>query len=181
MRTIFAFGGLVGSGKTTFGKIAAAWLQIPIISFDVTHKEMYGMDPLERLPDWAYSEEAPITYGDVMFEMFHRGSEGLRSGHDVVLDMPFRLQVQVEMLYDFAHANHALVVGIWCKTFDIELQRERVRNRRDDASDAQVNVLDWMLENGENEPPAGWLLLDTTGTIPEVSHNLSVLLGLSVG
>ncbi len=177
-RRIFAFGGLVGSGKTTNGQLLAERIGALHLDADVVRKELWGVSPTERLPEEAYRRDARITTQEVIAEMFKRARVALQQDRDVVLCMTFAARWHVESLETLAHETNAILIGIWCKTADVDLQRSRVENRVGDVSDAGIQVLESMLKTHPNTPPDGWLLLDTTADRATVASQLYAQLRL---
>lgn len=125
--TLVVVCGLPGTGKTTVAAEIAARLDAPRLRTDVVRKELF--------PDPEYTEaETEAVYA----ELFDRARDRLEAG-DVVLDATFRttgFRDDARATASAADAGFRLV-HVECAD---EVVRERIRERTDDASDADVRV-----------------------------------------
>ena len=165
---LIAVGGLSGTGKSTLAKVLAARAGgVPgavHIRSDTVRKRLFGVAPLERLPEDAY---APGAGERVYAEMMRLAAVSLRAGMSVVVDAVFAKpeeRVEAERL---AREAGTPFDGLWLDAPAAMLEaRVAAREKAGrDPSDAGVAVLKRQLAYGLGE--MNWLKIDASGTPDE--------------
>jgi predicted kinase len=88
----------------------------------------------------------------------------LSAGHSVVVDAVYARPQERADLEDMANALDVPLHGLWL-TADAELLASRVAQRRNDASDATVEVVQQQLDYEIGELSAAWTVVDAGGDI----------------
>jgi aminoglycoside phosphotransferase family enzyme/predicted kinase len=133
--------GLPGSGKTTFAQYVIEQLGAVRIRSDVERKRMFGLSVLDsshRSGVDIYSREATAqTYA----RLLALARELLQAGHTVVVDAAFLRSDEREQFRALARevASPFIIATL---AADENTLRDRLRQRRHDASEADVNVLE---------------------------------------
>ncbi len=139
---LFAIGGLSGTGKTTLARALAPRIAgapgAVILRSDEIRKRLWSVGPLDRLPPEAYQ---PAASEAVHGEMFVRAATLLRAGRSVVLDATFIEAARRDEAQAVAMTASVPFQGAWLEG-NIRQLHERLKKRRDDASDATSAVLD---------------------------------------
>jgi predicted kinase len=141
---LLAIGGLSGTGKSTIAAILSGRLaQAParVLRSDVIRKRLFGAAPEQRLPGDAYSKEATAR---VYAKLESEARSAIEAGCSVILDA---VSAKTEERTAFAALAKRLNVrfdGIWLEA-PPEVLRQRIGARKDDASDADVAVLEKQL------------------------------------
>ena len=142
---LMAVGGYSGSGKTTFARGRAAGMGAApgavVLRTDEIRKRLWGRAPLERLPPEAYG---PGQSGPVYAAMFDAARDALAAGSAVVLDAAFLRPGERDAAEALARDVGVPFEGVWMEAAP-EVLRARVAARKDDASDADLNVLEAQL------------------------------------
>ncbi|MBE7219302.1 MAG: AAA family ATPase [Caulobacteraceae bacterium] len=151
-----AVGGLSGSGKSTRARALAPGLGASpgavVLRSDEVRKRLWGAGPLDRLPGAAYAEgESARVYGAMLDE----ARLAMAAGRAVVLDAVFLRPQERAAAAELARSEGAAFTGEWLHA-PPDVLRARVAERRGDASDADVAVLErqFALEPGPLGP--GW-------------------------
>jgi len=134
--------GLPGSGKTTFSQMALEQMGFIRVRSDVERKRLFGLGALERSGHAGdiYSPEATRR----TYARLHDLAEALlAAGSSVIVDAAFLKQEEREMFYTLAQRKSVPFVIASLHAADATL-RERIRQRRNDASEADVAVLDML-------------------------------------
>jgi predicted kinase len=135
--------GLPGSGKTTFSQLALQQLGAIRIRSDVERKRLFGLGILESSRSTAggiYSTEATrLTYA----RLHERAREILTAGFTVIVDAAFLKQDEREAFRDLAQGMSVPFVIATLHAADVTL-RKRIKQRRNDASEADVAVLEML-------------------------------------
>lgn len=120
--------GLPGVGKSTVAEQVARRLDAELVRTDVVRKELY--------PDPAYTDEEEQRVYD---ELLGRARQTLAAGRSVVLDGTFHDAEYRNRARDLSTRLNAdfTLFRIEC---EIEVVRERIESRTDDASDADFEV-----------------------------------------
>ena len=166
---LIAVGGLSGTGKSTIAKRLAVRLGgasgAVHLRSDIIRKRIFGVAPLERLPQAAY---APGAGTRVYAEMLRLADEALGAGASVVLDAVFAREEERAMAGRLAADRGLAFAGIWLEApADVLEARIEARERRgDDPSDAGVEVLRRQLSYDIGR--IDWTRVDASGTPEEV-------------
>ena len=174
--SLTAIAGVSGTGKSTVAATIAPHIgRAPgavIIRTDVVRKQIWGADDLARLPSEAYAESFTAKVYDAMAE---RAGAALQGGHSVIVDAVFghaRQRADIERL---AQKYAARFHGLWLDA-PAEILAARVAARRNDASDATVDVLRAQIAN--IRPPEHWRIIDVSGKPDDVAESAIRTLGL---
>ncbi len=163
---LVAIGGLSGSGKSTVARLVgpdlgvkpgARWLRS-----DVIRKLQHGLEEHETLPSSAYG---PGTSGPVYREMLDRARTALDCGYSVILDAVFARGEERDRADALAEELGVPFHGFWLEA-PLKVRKERVAARRDDASDADVRVVDLQEETELGE--IRWHRVQAGPTSPQV-------------
>jgi aminoglycoside phosphotransferase family enzyme/predicted kinase len=142
---LVAVGGLSGSGKTTFARRIAPGLGAPpgaiVLRSDEVRKRLWGVAPTARLAPDAYGPEQSAR---VYATLTAIAEAGLRAGVGVVVDATFLDPDQRRGMALLASARGVAFEGVWMEAPPDTL-RARIAGRRDDASDADLAVVDAQL------------------------------------
>jgi aminoglycoside phosphotransferase family enzyme/gluconate kinase len=133
--------GLPGSGKTTIAQYVLEQLGAVRIRSDVERKRSFGLSALEgsrKLNVDIYSRQATAQTYDRLLAL---ARELLRAGHTVVVDAAFLRSDEREQFRALAQAIASPFVIATLDADEYTL-RARLRKRRHDASEADVNVLE---------------------------------------
>jgi uncharacterized protein len=151
---VLAIGGLPGTGKSTVARrLAPALGAAPgavIVRSDEIRKRQHGVAPETRLPPEAYSDAANTAVNAELLDLGRRVAAG---GHAVILDAAFLDRGMRDAAAPF--------LGVWLQVPLPELER-RIRSRRNDASDATLDVLHRMA--AVDTGPMDWMTVDATDT-----------------
>jgi hypothetical protein len=159
--TLVVVCGLPGTGKTTVAAEVAARLDAARLRTDVVRKELF--------PDPNYT---PAETEAVYAELFDRARERLAAG-DAVLDATFRTA-------DFREGARAAaatadagfrLVHVECADAVV---RERIRERTDDASDADVRVYEQFRDSYDPVADPD-LVVDNSGDLAATLAQLDAL------
>ncbi len=142
---LIAVGGLSGSGKTTLARALAARLApaagMVHLRSDVERKVMAGVDEFARLSPEAYT---PAASERVYARLFERANAALSSPWPVIVDAVFAKEDERAAIAQVARERGTPFFGLWLEA-PAEVLRARVAARADDASDADVAVLEKQL------------------------------------
>jgi aminoglycoside phosphotransferase family enzyme/predicted kinase len=135
--------GLPGSGKTTFSQLALQQMGAIRIRSDVERKRLFGLGTLENsraVVGDIYNSEATRQTNARLHELT-RGI--LLAGFPVIVDAAFLKQDEREAFRVLAQSMSVPFAIASLHAYDSDL-RERIRLRRNDASEADVAVLDML-------------------------------------
>ena len=174
---LVAVGGLSGNGKSTLAREIAARTGGAAgalhLRTDIIRKRMFGVGPLERLPDEAY---APGAGEKVYAEMMRLAGAGLDAGMCVVADAVFAREEERHAMGDLAGRCGVSFDGLWLDAPAAVLEA-RVREREKkggDPSDAGVEVLRRQLSYDLGEMI--WTKVDASGTPGEALEGAMTVL-----
>jgi len=158
---LVAVGGLSGTGKSHLSRKIAPFLGAApgavVLRTDVIRKLLMGVPPETRLPPEAYSETVTEkVYG----ALYAQADQVLRAGHAVIIDAVSALPEQRRALADLAARLDVPFDGLWLEAGAEDLRR-RITERRNNASDATVAVLDRQLDFDLGA--MDWTLIDSSG------------------
>jgi len=158
---LVAVGGLSGTGKSHLSrKLAPLFGAAPgavVLRTDVIRKHLMGVPPETRLPPEAYADDVTEqVYGT----LYDQAKQVLRSGFAAIVDAVSALPAQRRALADLAERAGVPFDGLWLVAEADDLRR-RITERRNNASDATVAVLDRQLDYdlGAME----WTVIDSSG------------------
>ena len=174
---LLAIGGVSGTGKSTLAAVLAAHVgRTPgavVIRTDIVRKTLWGGDELKRLPSEAYDERFTARVYEAMME---RAGAALAGGHSAIVDAVFGHAQQRADVERLAHEHNATFKGLWLDAPAAVLET-RVAARRNDASDATVDVLRVQLAN--IQPAGPWSVIDVSGEPGQVAESAARALGLT--
>lgn len=160
-----AIGGLSGVGKSTIARELAARLPGPAggrwLRSDVLRKQETDA------PD--YSDNARNSVYDQLFE---KADAAFKTGASVIMDATFQSTEQAERAVTLPGFP---AVGLWLDA-PLEVRLSRVSERDAGPSDADITVA-----RAQREPdplPAGWHIVDASGSAEETLANALIALGL---
>ncbi len=148
---LFAVGGFSGSGKSTLARALAPRLGpapgAVALRSDEIRKRLCGVGPRDRLPREAYGAQSSQT---VYAELLRTARLCLGAGWAVVLDAAFLNPAERDAAEALGVELGLPFQGVWLQA-PAEVLRQRVRDRVDDASDADVAVLEGQLARDVGE------------------------------
>ena len=163
---LVAVGGYSGTGKTTLArKLAPGIGPAPgaiHLRSDLERKAMFGVDPLTRLPERAYSEAAGKRVYDRLLD---HAAQILQAGHSVVLDAVFATAEERGAVDALGRRLNVPVTGVWLEA-DPRTLVSRVSARQGDASDADASVVHKQLASGD--PAEEWVRIDARNEISDL-------------
>jgi aminoglycoside phosphotransferase family enzyme/predicted kinase len=167
---LVAVGGFSGSGKSTIAAAIADGVGSPpgarILGTDRIRKALLGVDPTTRLPSTAYSLEMTE---EVYARLARRAGTILASGWSVVAEATFSSREERDRIQRVAEDAGVAFSGIWLGA-DPDTLRERIEDRRNDVSDADVEVLERQLRAGPGAMP--WIEIDAHGRVENVARRV---------
>ena len=161
---LVSIGGFSGTGKSTIAAILSGRLaQAParVLRSDVIRKRLFGAAPEQRLPGDAYSKDATAR---VYAKLETEAGSAVAAGCSVILDA---VSAKAGERAAFAALAERLKVpfdGIWLEA-PLEILRQRVGARKNDASDADLGVLERQF--GYDLGALDWHRVDASST-PDV-------------
>jgi aminoglycoside phosphotransferase family enzyme/predicted kinase len=141
---LLAVGGLSGTGKSTIAAILAGRLALTparVLRSDVIRKRLFGAAPEQRLPAEAYARDATER---VYAQLEAEAQTAIAAGSSVIIDA---VSAKAEERTAFAALGKRLNLpfdGIWLEA-PPEILRARIGARKNDASDADLAVLEQQL------------------------------------
>lgn len=162
---LIALGGLSGTGKSTIAREFAARVGAApgaiILRSDTLRKSLAGVRETTRLPEESYT---PAMSARVYDSIARLSRDVLETGHSVIADAVYGTPEERAQIRSVAREAGILFRGIWLDAPQAVLE-ERIGRRRNDASDATIEVLRGQLRTLER--PKGWQVIDASGTIAE--------------
>jgi predicted kinase len=174
---LIAVGGISGTGKSTLAAALAPMIGgfpgARVLRSDVIRKRLLGIKLDERCPGEAYARAVTITvYG----RMRQLAAEALASGRSVILDAVAANPGERAGFAEVAAAAGVPFAGLWLEAPPALLEA-RIRNRRNDVSDATTDVLREQL--GWDIGPLDWTRLSVGGDLASCVAAASRTLGLA--
>jgi aminoglycoside phosphotransferase family enzyme/predicted kinase len=170
-----AIGGLSGTGKSTVAMALAPGLGAApgavVLRSDEIRKALLGFSPTAHPGAAAYT---PSMSRRVYAEIRRRARLVLEGGLSVVADAVFADPAEREAIERIAAEVGAPFTGVWLEA-PLPLLETRVRERTDDASDADVSVLRTQAAQGVGG--VGWERLDASTSRDMVATRVRALLG----
>jgi len=163
---LIAVGGLSGSGKSTLAALLAPELGTRpgarILRSDVIRKRLAGVAPETRLPARVYTR---ASSRQVYTALGDRAAAALDAGYSVVIDAVALLPEERRSFAAVAARAGVRFAGLWLAASPPAMA-ERLRGRRNDASDATPEVLEHQLRRDPG--PIDWTRIDADAG-PEAS------------
>ncbi len=177
---LVAVGGLSGTGKSTLAKALALAPSLGgaagavHLRTDIIRKRMFGVEPLERLPDAAY---VPGTGAQVYEEMLRQARIALEAGQGVLLDAVFARPEERQAAARLAARLGVSFTGLWLDAApDVLEARVAAREREGrDPSDAGVEVLRRQL--AYDLGVMDWQKVDASGSAAETLDRAAIACG----
>jgi len=173
---LVAIGGLSGSGKSSVaGAMTTRLSRAPgaiLLRSDTERKKLAGVAELSRLPESHYTQENSRR---VYQHLFSKALMALESGATVIIDAVFHedeLRVQAQ---EIAHKANVPFAGLWLEA-PIATLKNRISQRHDDASDADVQVLQKQLSTATGF--LTWTHVDASGSLAQTIDNVCNELGV---
>jgi uncharacterized protein len=138
---LIAIGGLSGTGKSTIAEALSSHLGAAPgalhLRSDVERKKMFGVSPETRLGPEAY---APQISDTIYRRLGERAELGLAAGRCVIVDAAFLKERERAAIARLAAETNTPFAGLWLEA-RVSVLKARVRERRNDASDATEDVV----------------------------------------
>jgi aminoglycoside phosphotransferase family enzyme/predicted kinase len=138
---LIAVGGLSGTGKSALARALAQDFPPPPgavhLRSDVERKVLFGVAETERLPPEAYTADAGAR---VYASLYDKTQRIVAAGHSVVVDAVFARAAERAELAAIAASSGVRFHGLFLVA-DLATRLARVGTRRNDASDADENVV----------------------------------------
>lgn len=177
---LIAVGGVSGSGKTTLARALAPMIGgapgAVVLRSDVMRKTLAGVQPTEPLGPEHYT---PAMATKVYGELIARSAAVLRAGRSVIVDAVALRDEERRALGEAATGQGLRFDGIWLEPDRAEAA-SRIAQRRDDASDATVEVLDFQIARGAGDL-ASWHRIDARGDPSQVAAHAIVAISEPAG
>ena len=173
---LIAVGGLSGTGKSTLAAALAPALGAAPgavhLRSDLERKALFEADELDRLGAEAYGQPATrATY----LRLDARAKHVLTTGHAVIVDAVFAREDERRAIADAAEKARVPFLGLWLAAPD-DVLKQRVADRRGDASDATVAVVEAQL--GRDAGEIDWQVIaaggDADATLAEARRQIGI-------
>ena len=168
---LVAIGGFSGTGKSTLARsLAPSVGGVPgavVIRSDLIRKQLSGVLPLDRLGPAGYSAGMSARVYSTMAE---RARVTLREGHGAIVDAVYARPADRQAIERVAAEAAVPFVGIWLEAPETTLVA-RVEQRRNDASDADAEVIGRQHRDGAGE--IGWHRVEADRPLDDVLDDVS--------
>lgn len=167
---LIAIGGFSGTGKSSVaGAMAMRVSRAPgaiLIRSDTERKVMAGVNETDPLPESHYTQENSRM---VHQQLFTKARMALESGVTVILDAVFHEEALRVEAQEIARSTNVPFTGLWLEA-PIDVLKKRIDQRHDDASDADVPVLQLLKAPGFLD----WVHVDASGSLAETIDIVSL-------
>ena len=157
---LVAVGGFSGSGKSTLALgLAPSVGAVPgavVLRSDETRKRLCGVPLLQRLGPEGYSSHVSERVYSTVAE---QAALVLRAGHSVVVDAVYARAADRRVIEQVAEAASVPFLGLWLDAPE-SLLIDRTAQRRNDASDADANVV--RMQRAQDIGDIRWCRLDAS-------------------
>lgn len=174
---LIGVGGLSGTGKSTLAEGVAPHVGPPpgalVIRADLERKALEGVGWRDALPKSAYTREASRRVYDRQRD---KAARALRAGCSVIMDAVHSRESERLALEAAARDAQADFLGVWLDA-EAPVIRSRVSARRDDPSDADLEVVEKQAAYDAGE--IGWTRVDATRGADAVLGVVRELAGLA--
>ncbi len=175
---LVAIGGLSGTGKSTLASALAPAIGVfpgaRILRSDVIRKRLLGVKLEERCPAEGYAKAVSET---VYAQLRQQAVDALAAGQSVILDAVAADPAERSSFAEAAEAAGVAFTGLWLEAPPSRLE-DRIRHRRNDVSDATVEVLHEQL--GWDIGRLDWLRIAAGGDPRACLADASRALGVAV-
>jgi predicted kinase len=162
---LVAVGGFSGSGKSTLALgLALSVGAVPgavVLRSDETRKRLCGVPLLQQLGPEGYSSHVSERVYSTVAE---QAALVLRAGHGVVVDAVYARAADRRVIEQVAEAASVPFIGLWLDAPE-SLLIDRTAQRRNDASDADANVV--RMQRAQDIGDIRWTRLDAS--VPSAS------------
>src|SRR5688572_23765898 len=162
---LVAVGGFSGSGKSTLAlALAPSVGAVPgavVLRSDETRKRLCGVQVLQRLGPEGYSSHVSER---VYTSLAEHAALVLRAGHSVVVDAVYARTADRRVIQEVAESASVPFIGLWLDAPE-SLLIDRTAHRRNDASDADANVV--RMQRAQDIGDIRWSRLDAS--VPSAS------------
>lgn len=180
-RRLVAIGGLSGTGKSVLATVLAPYFE-PVpgalhLRSDIERKKAAGYSEYVRLVPDAYG---PAVSARVYSHLRELATAALRAGRSVIVDATFLKESERKEIERMAARIGVPFQGLWLDA-PHETLRQRVRDRRNDVSDATVEVVD--IQAAQDAGAIAWSRINASES-PKVTGSRALValeLGESVG
>ncbi|MCA9691608.1 MAG: AAA family ATPase [Myxococcales bacterium] len=178
---LVAIGGPIASGKSTIARHLGERMGAPVLSSDLTRKQLVGVDPTTPVHDEAWSGIYTLDATERVYrELLRRAAVVLRSGRPVIVDASFRTRALRGRVRALAAELGAPLRVLECRAPRHVLEaRLRARAEQGGVSDGRLEILDDFLARWEEIDELAaeeHLTLDTSRPLAETLKALAAAL-----
>lgn len=173
---LIAVAGLSGTGKSTLAaRLAPGLAPAPgavHLRSDLERKKLFGAAETDRLGPDAYTVAAAASVYETLLEKARRA---IAAGHSVVVDAVYARPGERLQLEKMADALGTPLSGQWLSAAQDTLA-SRVAQRRNDASDATVEIVRQQRDYDIGELSAAWTVIDAGRDIETTARQAEAVL-----
>jgi len=167
---LIAIGGLSGSGKTALSTVVAPSFGRAPGAFhlrsDIERKRLFGVAAEQHLPASAYTKDAS---SHVYNQLTNLAKITLTAKQAVIVDATFIKEAERTSLAIVGQSCAVDFYGFWLNA-PLPLLDRRIRSRKGDASDADVDVL--RRQTLEAQADTDWVNLDATRSLEHLRDDV---------